>query len=133
MAALCACAAPKAKAPPAAASADPGAVKVASVRDDVIRVTGDIADRDALAPLHCTAAKRARTLGAFTLEWAGGVAKPKADGYAADMVYEIAAAHGDALDIDGESDADPADGGPVPVENWMIYCDEAGMPREGQA
>ena len=57
----------------------------------------------------------------------------KADGYAADMVYEIAAAHGDALDIDGESDADPADGGPVPVENWMIYCDEAGMPREGQA
>lgn len=130
--ALAACAPAREATPTAAAPADPApnAVKVADAGPGVIRVTGPIIDQDALAPLHCAAAKRARSMGAVTMEWTGGVAKPRVEGYAADMVYETAMT-GATIGFGG--DAKPAEGGPVPVENWLIYCDEAGISREGEA
>ncbi|MEM7547213.1 MAG: hypothetical protein AAF367_16910 [Pseudomonadota bacterium] len=131
---LAACATPppatEATAPQAQAPAeDPRAVKVRADGPGVIRVTGGIADRDALAPLHCAAAQQAIRDGAKVLEWVGGIAAPRGEEFDADFVYETTAPEATRLALD----AKPADGGVVPVENWLIYCDEAGIPREGKA
>lgn len=133
--ALVACAPARQEGPQAVAPAPKAnPVRVADAGPGVIRVTGPIPDQDALAPLHCAAAKRARALGAATMEWTGGVAKPVTDGYAADMVYETAAG-GATIGFGGDAKTSgrPEDGGPVPVENWLAYCDEAGISREGEA
>lgn len=130
--ALAACAA---DAPPASQAAEPApepqapaapATTVSDEGDGVLRVSGLTPNEDELAALHCAAAKRARADGAVSLEWVGGIAKRLDKGYAADLVYETGAAAVPAI-------ANPADGGAAPVENWLTYCDEAGVPREGEA
>lgn len=129
---LSACAAtdaPVADAPQAAPAPDQNAVTVRADGPGIFRVTGDIPDQDALAPLHCAAAQAAIRDGAKVLEWVGGIAKPRGDEFTADFVYETTAIKATRL---GKG-AKPADGGVVPVENWLIYCDEAGIPREGKA
>lgn len=98
--------------------------------DGVIRVTGFLPNEDELAHLHCAAAKQARNEGAAALEWVGGVAKYEGSRYAADLVYETTK---EAAAVSLGAAADPADGGAAPVENWLRYCDEAGVPREGEA
>lgn len=131
---LGACAAPADKAPVAAA-ADPApvaltdALAVTDAADGVIRVAGAAADDDALAAHHCLAAKHARTSGANALEWVGGIAKRDevGDGVSADLVYQSAARAGRATGLP------PAEGRAAPVADWLIYCDEAGIPREGEA
>lgn len=132
--ALAACAAEQAPAPsPEASSPDrsPGSVIVAtSAPDGSIRVSGPAADEDALAAHHCFAAKRAKTVGAETLEWVGGIAKKRSDGVDADLAYETGAA---PQPVSAAAKRAPAEGGAAPVESWMIYCDEAGIPREGRA
>ncbi|WP_340109003.1 hypothetical protein [Pikeienuella sp. HZG-20] len=121
-------AAPRAAAPVAAAPAAP-ALQVTN-GDGVIHVSGPAAHEDALAAHHCAAAKRARLLGAGALVWDGGVAKRDAtgDGVAADLVYQISGAPGAVT-----SGAAPADRRAAAVGDWLIYCDEAGIPREGEA
>ena len=120
-----ACAEPRSAAAPAAPPKPAGPAVAA--KDGVIRVTAPIANEDALAPLHCFAAKQARADGAPAMEWVGGIAKPKSGGgYDADMVYEIRSSA-------PRRAGSPAEGGAAAVEAWMIYCDEAGIPREGEA
>lgn len=113
---------PKPEAPP------PAPLSVASVEGGVIRVTGHAATEDALEAHHCLAAKRARGEGAGALEWVGGVAQRGAgDAVTADLVYQTAAAAARATGLK------PAEGRAAPVADWLIYCDEAGLPREGEA
>ncbi len=114
---------PKPEAPP------PAPLEVASVEGGVIRVTGFALNEDALEAHHCLAAKRARGEGAGALEWVGGVAQREEEGDAvtADLVYQTAAAAA------RPTGAPPAEGRAAPVADWLIYCDEAGLPREGEA
>lgn len=133
--ALAGCAQPGAEAPAASAPAlnapalnAPGLV--VAQEDRAIRVTGPAANEDALAAHHCAAAKRARAVNAEALSWAGGVAKrnTNGDGVAADLVYEM-----EAASMVRATDAPPAESRAALVADWLIYCDEAGIPREGEA
>ena len=105
--------------------------QIESLRRDVvgvIRVTGFALNEDALEAHHCLAAKRARGEGAGALEWVGGVAQREAgDAVTADLLYQTAAAAARATGLP------PAEGRAAPVADWLIYCDEAGLPREGEA
>lgn len=113
---------PKPEAPP------PAPLEVASVEGGVIRVTGFARNEDALEAHHCLAAKRARGEGAGALQWVGGVAqREEGDAVTADLVYQTAAAAA------RPTGAPPAEGRAAPVADWLIYCDEAGLPREGEA
>jgi hypothetical protein len=118
-----------APAPSPAPAVDPYAITVQTESPGVFRVTGGVVTEDALAPLHCAAAKRARTDGAKVLEWVGGIASPRGDEYTADLVYDTTAKRATRVG----KNVKPEDGGVVAVENWLIYCDEAGIPREGKA
>ncbi|MEM8753557.1 MAG: hypothetical protein AAGF90_11330 [Pseudomonadota bacterium] len=131
LAALAACGA-EPPAPEAAAPEAPERTVVAtSAADGSIRVTGPAANEDALDAHHCFAAKRALSIGATTLEWVGGIAKKRGDeSVDADLAYETGAA---PRPVSAASAEAPAEGGAAPVERWLIYCDEAGIPREGQA
>lgn len=131
---LAACAQPQraaAPAPEVAPEAKPaGPVAIVSP-EGVIRVKSDIADQDALAPLHCSAALRAQETGASAIEWVGGIASPKSNGgYAAEMAYETTF---DKRLRRPKPGVEPADGGLVATESWLTYCDEAGIPRRGEA
>ncbi|MEX2518613.1 MAG: hypothetical protein WD969_04695 [Paracoccaceae bacterium] len=97
--------------------------------DGVIRIAGSAADEDALEAHHCAAAKHARTSGAKALEWVGGIARRDVvgDGVSADLVYQSSARAGRATGLP------PAEGRAASVADWLIYCDEAGIPREGEA
>lgn len=127
---LTACAEPR---PAAAPVAEPekSVPNVTQVDNGVIRVKFDIPDQDALAPLHCAAALEAERAGAIGLEWVGGIASPRSDGgYTADLAYET------SFETNLRrlrADAEPADGGLVATQSWMTYCDEAGIPRAGEA
>ena len=129
---IAACAAPRQAAAPAPEAAPEPARPVATVTaEGVIRVKSDIPDQDALAPIHCTAALRAEEAGASAIEWVGGVARPKTGGgYAAEMAYETSF---DKKLRRPKPGVEPADGGLVATESWMTYCDEAGIPRRGEA
>ncbi len=130
--ALAGCAPPQqaeVAAPAPAPVVDPYAITVKSEGPGIFRVTGGVLDEDALAPLHCAAAKQARAEGAKVLEWVGGIAAPRGDEYTANLIYETTATRATR----SGKDVKPADGGVVAVENWLIYCDEAGIPREGNA
>lgn len=126
--ALAACAQPQGAPPPPQAAAPKPAPAFAVSMDPagVIRVTGPAPGEDALEALHCTAAKQARTVGSATLEWVGGVARRKAEGVAADLVYQTGPGPAPAL-------SDPALGGAASIESWLAYCDKAGLPREDEA
>ena len=129
--ALAACAPQQpAPAPEAAAPAPTG--PVASLKEaNVIEVKAPIADQDALAPLHCTAALKAIETGASALEWVGGIAKPaNGGGFDATMAYETTFDKRLRAPKEG---VEPADGGLVSAQSWMTYCDEAGIPRAGEA
>ena len=133
IAVVAACAAPRAEAPAPQAKAKPDpAVPVASAdKDGVIRVVARIPDQDALAPIHCAAARRAIENGASALEWVGGVAKPVATGgFDATMAYETTFDKRLRLPKEG---VEPADGGMIAAQSWLNYCDEAGMSRTGEA
>ncbi|QIE54243.1 hypothetical protein G5B40_01565 [Pikeienuella piscinae] len=128
-AALAGCAAPRAEAPAPTPPVAPG-LTVTDAAAGVIRVAGSAVDEDALAAHHCAAAKHARAAGAGALEWVGGVAKRDAigDGVDADLVYQTMATAGAPV-----KGAPPAEGRAAAVEDWLIYCDEAGVAREGEA
>ena len=95
--------------------------------DGVIRVKGPAKHEDDLAGHHCTAAKIATKDGAATIEWVGGVARPVAEGFEADMAYEFGA------DASAARWDEPEKGGAVLTANWLPYCDQAGIPREDKA
>lgn len=120
---------PRAEAPSAAAAPVESALRVTN-GDGVVRVSGPAAHEDALAAHHCSAVKRARMLGAAALEWSGGVARrdDEGDGVVADLAYQLREAP--AANTAG---AEPAERRAAPVDDWLIYCDEAGLPREGEA
>ncbi|MFV0474315.1 MAG: hypothetical protein ACK5MQ_08940 [Pikeienuella sp.] len=133
-AALLAGCAAEAPAPTPGPAAQQGPVQpvltATDVEEGVIRVSGWAADKDALAAHHCTAARHARAGGAPALIWLGGVARRDEGGeqVVADLVYRIEAKAGAPV-----RGAAPAEGRAAPVEDWLIYCDEAGVPREGEA
>lgn len=126
---LAACAAPQVSAPvPAPAPVPEGPAYVATVQaDGVLRVKGPAKHEDDLAGHHCTAAKIATKDGAATIEWVGGVARPAAGGFEADMAYEF------GTDPGAARWDEPEKGGAVLTANWLPYCDEAGIAYEGKA
>lgn len=114
---------PKSQAP------DGPVFEVVDQADGVIRVTGPAPTADSLDVHHCMAAQRARADGAFALEWLGGVAKrdEEGDGVTANLVYGLAS----EKDVKAD-EKKPAEGRAASVDDWLIYCDEAGIPREGE-
>ncbi len=129
---LAACAAPQAETPqtvaPAPEPSQPKLTYVATPQaDGGVRIKGPAKHEDDLAGHHCTAAQIATKDGAATIEWAGGVARPTAEGFEADLAYEFgfdpAAARWD----------EPEKGGAVLTTNWLFYCDEAGIPQKDKA
>lgn len=133
---LAACAAPQSEAPQAAAPAPvpspapvpEGPAYVATPQPDgVVRVKGPAKHEDDLAGHHCTAANIATKDGAATIEWVGGVARPLAEGFEADMAYQFGA------DPRAARWDEPEKGGAVLTANWLRYCDQAGIPREDRA
>lgn len=121
---------PEAAAPPPEKAAPETGIRATTAADGSIRVTGRAADEDALAAHHCHAARYARVTGASTLEWVGGIAKKLDEGVDATLAYESSTAPGPVSVAAAKA---PAEGGAAPVESWLIYCDEAGLPREGEA
>lgn len=127
---LAACAAPRSEGPKAAAPQPeaPTATYVATPQPDgVVRVRGPAKHEDDLAGHHCTAAKIATKDGAATIEWVGGVARPAAEGFEADMAYQFGA------DPKAARWDEPEKGGAVLTANWLPYCDAAGIAREDKA
>lgn len=127
---LAACAQPEGPAPVAAAPEKQPEMRVTREGDVAIRVVGKAKNDDALEPLHCAAAKRARSENAEALAWVGGVAKrdKEGEGVSADLVYEIEPSS--AVVPSGKP---PAESRAATIEDWLGYCDAAGIPREGEA
>ena len=91
-----------------------------------IKVSGWLPGKDEIANLHCAAAKRAISDGDGTLAWVGGLSNQVGGRYRANLVYQT----GDAADA--APGATPEEGA-APVASWLKFCDEAGIPREGDA
>lgn len=116
---------------PAAGATQPVAgISVRDEEDGVIRVSGGAENEDALSAHHCAAAKHARAAGVGALSWVGGVARRDRGGdeVEADLIYRMTATS--PPPVRGKA---PADSAGASVEDWLIYCDEAGVPREGEA
>lgn len=126
---LAACAPRTGEGPEAAAPKPQPRILVSESPAGHIRVSGPAVNDDSLEELHCIAAKEAIRKGAPALEWLGGVARKYDDRESvdADLVYQTAATA--THEPTGEA---PLQGGAAPVDDWLIYCDEAGILREGE-